>query len=267
MIISATWISVSSLRVVVGSQAQQLQLPTNALGCVLVVAVPLVLRQIPIRLQRRAMPFLVLAGVMALGAGLVGGSRVAVVLLVNASVLYVMGWLMLRGHTPKLMFVALGTPVLYGLGVAASLMLARQPGRRVLGYSPFGASTAWMLVEALLVGVLPVCIPVLVASLLRRRYPSDPAVEDAPVDGSETPPATGLNSFAIAALILGLTGGSVLAVIFGHVARSQIRRTKEAGGGLATAGLVLGYVGVVAAVVITLMGNVLVGILFLKVVG
>ena len=266
VLISATWISLSSLRVVVGYQGQlPFQLPANALGAVLVVAVPLVLRQIPILLQRQAMPYLVLAGVVTLGAGVVGGSRVALVLLVNASVLYVMGWLILRGRAPKLMLVALATPVLYGLGMFGSLMLARQPGRRVLGYSPFGSSAAWVLVEALLMGVLPVCIPVLVASLLSRRYPSDPAVDDVPVDGSGTPPTPGLNSFAVASLVLGVTGGSIFAVVFGHMARSQIPRTKETGGGFATAGLVLGYVGVLAAVAIALMGNWIFGFLLVVV--
>ena len=34
---------------------------------------------------------------------------------------------------------------------------------------------------------------------------------------------------------------AVLAVIFGHVARNQIRQSGEAGGGLAVAGLIVGY--------------------------
>jgi len=50
------------------------------------------------------------------------------------------------------------------------------------------------------------------------------------------------------------------------VARSQIRRAKETGRRLATAGLVLGYAGVVAAVVATLMSDVLVGFLMFVVV-
>ena len=44
---------------------------TNALGAVLMVVVPLVLRQIPEPRQRQAMPFLVLAGAAALSAGVV----------------------------------------------------------------------------------------------------------------------------------------------------------------------------------------------------
>lgn len=50
------------------------------------------------------------------------------------------------------------------------------------------------------------------------------------------------NGFAIAALVLGIIGGSILAIVFGHVARSQIRTSGEKGAGMATAGLVLGYI-------------------------
>ena len=50
------------------------------------------------------------------------------------------------------------------------------------------------------------------------------------------------NGFAIASFILGLLTGTLLAVIFGHVALSQIRRTGERGRGMAITGLVLGYI-------------------------
>jgi hypothetical protein len=33
-----------------------------------------------------------------------------------------------------------------------------------------------------------------------------------------------------------------LGIVFGHIAKKQIRRTGEAGSGFATAGLVLGYI-------------------------
>ena len=61
----------------------------------------------------------------------------------------------------------------------------------------------------------------------------------------------GTNGYAIASLVLGIIWigglGSLLAVIFGGIARSQINRTggRQAGGGMAMAGLVLGIVGVV----------------------
>lgn len=51
----------------------------------------------------------------------------------------------------------------------------------------------------------------------------------------------GTNGMAIASLVLGLVGLSVLAVVFGHVAKSQISRTGESGDGMASWGLVLGY--------------------------
>lgn len=38
--------------------------------------------------------------------------------------------------------------------------------------------------------------------------------------------------------------GAIIAVVCGHVARRQMRRTGEQGDGLATAGIVLGYIGI-----------------------
>ena len=69
-------------------------------------------------------------------------------------------------------------------------------------------------------------------------------------------PAAGTNGLAIASLVLGILWvwwiGSVLAVIFGHIAISQVGKTNQGGRGLAIAGLVLGYIGIavfVAAVI------------------
>ena len=59
------------------------------------------------------------------------------------------------------------------------------------------------------------------------------------------------NSMAIASLVSGILAwllcpflAGVLAVIFGHVARGQIKQSGEAGGGMAIAGLILGYANV-----------------------
>jgi len=38
--------------------------------------------------------------------------------------------------------------------------------------------------------------------------------------------------------------GSILALIFGYRARKQIRERQQSGGGMATAGIVLGWVGI-----------------------
>ncbi|HEX4443167.1 MAG TPA: DUF4190 domain-containing protein [Galbitalea sp.] len=55
------------------------------------------------------------------------------------------------------------------------------------------------------------------------------------------------NGFAVASMILGLLGLSLFAIIFGHVALGQIRRSGERGGGMAVTGLVFGYLWLVGA--------------------
>lgn len=56
------------------------------------------------------------------------------------------------------------------------------------------------------------------------------------------------NALAVAAMIVGILWlywiGSVLALVFGYVARAQIKRSGEAGNGMALAGIVLGWIGV-----------------------
>lgn len=73
---------------------------------------------------------------------------------------------------------------------------------------------------------------------------------DFPVSEAQGPkPTSGL---AITSLVCGLLWfcglGSVMAVIFGHIALGQTRRGERAGGGLAIAGLVLGYLGLLGIV-------------------
>ena len=72
--------------------------------------------------------------------------------------------------------------------------------------------------------------------------------------------APGTNGFAIASLVCSLATlmfcgiGSILGIVFGHVARRQIKRTGEGGAGLASAGLIIGYLGLAAiAVFVTVM--------------
>lgn len=77
--------------------------------------------------------------------------------------------------------------------------------------------------------------------------PPPPADKPPPILAAERP-AT--NVLAIASLILALAWvafiGSILAVVFGHVALAQIRASegREAGRGVAIVGLVVGYIGV-----------------------
>lgn len=76
-------------------------------------------------------------------------------------------------------------------------------------------------------------------------------------------PVQGTNALAISSLVCGIIGWiipilfALLAIIFGHVARSQIKRSGQGGAGLALAGLILGYIqfvimslGMLAAIVL-----------------
>ena len=62
------------------------------------------------------------------------------------------------------------------------------------------------------------------------------------------PPPRRTNGLAIAAMVLGIVWvfwiGSILALVFGYIARKQIRERGESGDGMAIAGIVLGCVGV-----------------------
>lgn len=67
------------------------------------------------------------------------------------------------------------------------------------------------------------------------------------------------NTLAVASLVLGIFWifgiGSALALIFGYVARAQIRKSGERGDGMAIAGVVLGWVGVTTMIVIIVLGS------------
>ncbi|MDR0593241.1 MAG: DUF4190 domain-containing protein [Bifidobacteriaceae bacterium] len=60
------------------------------------------------------------------------------------------------------------------------------------------------------------------------------------------------NPLAIFSLVTGIIGGSVLSIIFGHIARSQIRRTGDNGAGMALAGLILGYIWLALSIAATI---------------
>ena len=62
------------------------------------------------------------------------------------------------------------------------------------------------------------------------------------------------NSLAVVSLVSGILSwvlcpfiGAIVAVVTGHLARSQVRNSGEGGGGLAMAGLILGYVQLVSS--------------------
>ncbi len=75
-----------------------------------------------------------------------------------------------------------------------------------------------------------------------------------PAAGSRT------NAMAIAALACGIGQiffwfvAGVPAIVFGHVARRQIRASGEGGDGMALAGLILGYIGVIGPLLAIIAG-------------
>lgn len=107
------------------------------------------------------------------------------------------------------------------------------------------------------------------AALAARTYDDlDQVMTDLPVHaGVAVPhepamvtPVARTNGFAIASLACGLGQfmvgpvGTIPAIVFGHIARNQIRRTGEQGAGLALAGLILGWGAVILAAILIAVG-------------
>jgi uncharacterized protein DUF4190 len=96
---------------------------------------------------------------------------------------------------------------------------------------------------------------------MQYRPGDPPTTVPPPVDepgGSVPKSQRPVNTLAIVSLAAGIAGyvlphpfiGGLVAIITGHMARGQIRRTGESGSGLATIGLVLGYLHLVLSVLL-----------------
>jgi hypothetical protein len=81
-----------------------------------------------------------------------------------------------------------------------------------------------------------------------RGYGPAPAYGHPPYGDGPPHAAQRTNGMAIASMVLGILWlwwiGSVLALVFGYVAKNQIRERGDTGGGMATAGIVLGWIGI-----------------------
>jgi len=78
----------------------------------------------------------------------------------------------------------------------------------------------------------------------------------APAYGAPTPAKT--NVLAIVSLVASLVGfftgiGFLVGIVCGHISLSQIKKTAEQGRGMAIAGLVIGYIGIVISIIITIV--------------
>lgn len=90
----------------------------------------------------------------------------------------------------------------------------------------------------------------LMADLPVQAPRADLAIKPAVVPVDKT------NGFAVASVFCGLAQflvgplGTIPAIVFGHMARNQIKRTGEQGAGLALLGLVLGWGAVILAIIV-----------------
>jgi uncharacterized membrane protein len=96
--------------------------------------------------------------------------------------------------------------------------------------------------------------------------PAAPASRMRPAGAGVVTPVTATNQLAIASLACGLGQfvfgplATVPAIVLGHIARSQIRRTGEQGAGLALAGLALGWGAVILGILALIAVIAIVGI-------
>lgn len=100
------------------------------------------------------------------------------------------------------------------------------------------------------------------SALSARTYADlDQVVTDLPAARAPVAtPVTKTNGFAIASLVCGLAQlvfgplATLPAIVFGHMARGQIKRTGEQGAGLALAGLILGWAAVILGILLVVAG-------------
>lgn len=78
--------------------------------------------------------------------------------------------------------------------------------------------------------------------------PAAPAYAPAPAA-----PGAPWNVLSIISLVTSILWISLVGIITGHIALSQIKRTGEQGRGLAIAGLIIGYVGIVGAIIFAIV--------------
>jgi len=162
-------------------------------------------------------------------------------------VITVLAWLVttgLPGRSYFSLFIAFGAGVLAGIlgsiafgmlgiilstaGIVVAVLVANAAGRRRAGVTATAARVGY-------------------GSSASGSYSGS----DAAYAAIARPEST--NGFAVSALIFGLIGGTILPIVFGHVALAQIGRTGERGRGMAIAGLILGYLSLTVVIVIVII--------------
>ena len=95
--------------------------------------------------------------------------------------------------------------------------------------------------------------------------PPAPGAYPPPIPGGYAPARPKTNPLALTSMITGIAGVTIgfclwffpvlpiLAIVFGHIGLSQIRRQGTSGRGMAIAGLVTGYIGLALALILLLL--------------
>lgn len=131
-------------------------------------------------------------------------------------------WTSLRGRAYLGLLIGSG---LYAIFPFGTLLLARNMPYQV----------AYVLLWSMVV-----LASVLIARALHRSAPvRRPSANKYVVAGSASERT---NTLAILSLVFGVLTTVAVPIVLGHIAKAQIRRTGEGGNGMATAGLVLGYI-------------------------
>jgi hypothetical protein len=80
-----------------------------------------------------------------------------------------------------------------------------------------------------------------------------PAAATPPAYTPSYAPVAKTNVLSIVSLITSILGFGLVGVITGHIGMNQIKKTGEAGRGLAIAGLIIGYIGIAFGFIIVLI--------------
>jgi len=83
--------------------------------------------------------------------------------------------------------------------------------------------------------------------------PTSPAVAFERTPYAAAPAGGKVNVLGIVALVLSILWISIPAVVCGHIAMKQIKTRGESGRGFAIASLILGYIGILLGIVVTII--------------
>ncbi|GGF20063.1 DUF4190 domain-containing protein [Subtercola lobariae] len=75
----------------------------------------------------------------------------------------------------------------------------------------------------------------------------------APYGAAPSPVAPRTNILAIVSLVVSIVGFTVVGIVIGFIALSQIKRTGEGGRGLAIAGIVIGFIELILGVILIIV--------------